>query len=99
MEVEILHMDDRAFLKIGESTVEVKDYKISSSVHNGTELEVVIAMHSELTEFLVSSKRKSEVSHEATTIDGCSDKVRPAPSPKELIARMVNQEIRDLPRP
>ena len=99
MEIEIIRSDNRAFLKIGETTVEVKSYKISSSMHSDTELEVVIAMKEEITDFLVSSKRKSRAPYEATPTDGCSNEVRPELSPKELIARMVNQEIQNLPHP
>ena len=58
-EIEILHVDNRTFLRVGESSVEVKDYKISSSMHGGTELEVVIPMNSELTEFLMSARQES----------------------------------------
>lgn len=54
MEAEILHIDNRAFLRLGKSTVEVKSYKILSSMYGGTELEVVIPMNGELTEFLMS---------------------------------------------
>lgn len=59
MEIEILRSDNRAFLKIGETTVEVKDYKISSSMHSGTKLEVVIAMKEEITNFLMSARKES----------------------------------------
>ena len=52
MEIEILPVDNRAFLRIGESTAEVKDYKISSPMHGRTELEVILEFEASTTEFL-----------------------------------------------
>lgn len=59
LEVEIFHTGSRAFLKVGESSIEVKDYKISSSMHGGTELEVIIPLNGDFTEFLSSTKTES----------------------------------------
>lgn len=42
---------DHFFQMNGES-IEIKDYKISSSKHGGTELEVVFEFEGDFTEFL-----------------------------------------------
>lgn len=57
VEIEILKVDTRAFLKLGSTSVEIKDYKISSPMHGRTELEVVFEFDGEITEF--SSKASS----------------------------------------
>jgi len=59
MEAEIFRIDNRAFLRLGESTAEIKDYKISSSMHGGTELEVIIPINGDVTEFLMSARKES----------------------------------------
>lgn len=51
VEIEILKVDTRAFLKLGSTSVEIKDYKISSPMHGRTELEVVFEFYGEITEF------------------------------------------------
>lgn len=38
-------------MKIDDSSIEIKDYKISSSMHGRTELEVAIEFNGETTEF------------------------------------------------
>ena len=42
MELSIQKVDERSILKIGNESIEIKDYKISSSMRDGTELEIVI---------------------------------------------------------
>lgn len=56
-EVELFRAGGRAFLKIGAESVEIKDYKISSSMHSGTELEVLIKLNSEFMEFLAQERQ------------------------------------------
>ena len=58
MNVEIYRIDDRAFLRIGESSVEVKEYQISSSMHGGTELDVKIELEPDFIEFLTKANSK-----------------------------------------
>lgn len=70
IEVKIFHIGSRAFLKVGESSVEVKDYKISSSMHDGTELEVIIPLNGEVTEFLSSAKTESLRTQSLTAKNG-----------------------------
>lgn len=43
--VGIKRLEGRAFLDVGEESVEISDYKISSSAHGGAELEVKISIH------------------------------------------------------
>ena len=52
MELSIQKVDERAILKIGDESIEIKDYKISSSMRGGTELEVIFEFDAEFTEFL-----------------------------------------------
>lgn len=58
-EIGIVHVGERAFLKVGELSVEVKDYKISSSMHSGTELEVILPVKGEIMEFSMLDMKES----------------------------------------
>lgn len=40
--ISIQRIDSRSFLKVGESQVEIKDYKIATSSNGGTEITVII---------------------------------------------------------
>lgn len=63
----VYRIGSRAFLKIGESSVEVSDYKISSSMHSGTELEVTFHItDGEITEFLTSTKTEASRQQSST---------------------------------
>ena len=42
----------RSFFQMNGESIEIKDYKISSSKHGGTELEVVFEFEGDFTEFL-----------------------------------------------
>lgn len=59
MEVSIYKVDESSFLKIGSESIEVKDYKISSSMQGGTELEVVIPVNDSVMEFSTSTSQES----------------------------------------
>lgn len=71
VEVEIIKVDTRAFLKLGSTSVEVKDYKISSPMHGRTELEVVFEFDGEttLTGIRMRGLRKKERGKENDTHD------------------------------
>lgn len=43
-EIEILKQDSKHFLRIGKELVEIKDFKITSSLRGGTEIEVKIEL-------------------------------------------------------
>lgn len=58
MNIEIHRVDDRAFLRIGKLSVEVKEYQISSSMRGGTELDVKIELEPDFTEFLTKANSK-----------------------------------------
>lgn len=58
-EISIQKVDSRSFLKIGSESIEVKDYKISSSMQGGTELEVVITVDGNIMEFSTSTSPES----------------------------------------
>lgn len=51
MDITVSRIDTRAFLKLDSTSVEIKDYKISSPMHGRTELEVVFEFDGEITEF------------------------------------------------
>lgn len=55
MELFIHRIDSRAFLIIGKETIEIKDYKISSSMHGSTELEIILNVDGDITEFSMST--------------------------------------------
>lgn len=40
--ISIQRIDSRSFLKVGESEVEIKDYKIATSSNGDTEITVII---------------------------------------------------------
>ena len=40
--ISIQRIDSRSFLKVGESQVEIKDYKIATFSHGDTEITVII---------------------------------------------------------
>lgn len=58
MNIEIHRVDDRAFLRIGKLSVEVKEYQISSSMRGGTELDVKIELEPDFIEFLTKANSK-----------------------------------------
>ena len=49
--MKIIRVDGKAFLEIGSAQIALKDYKISSSMQDGTELEVVISINDGVMEF------------------------------------------------
>lgn len=55
MEISIQKVDKCSILKIGNESIEVKDYKISSSMQGGTELEIVIPVKGNIMEFSTST--------------------------------------------
>lgn len=57
MDLSIQKIDSRSFLKVGSETVEIQEYKISSSMRGGTELEVVIPVSDSVMEFLISTSQ------------------------------------------
>lgn len=58
MDIAIKRIDGRAFLKVGNEVVELKDYKISSSMTGGTELEISILLHEDISEFVTSTTQE-----------------------------------------
>ena len=52
MDVAIGRFGSRSFFQMNGKSIEIKDYKISSSKHGGTELEVVFEFEGDFTEFL-----------------------------------------------
>ena len=59
MELSIQKVDERSILKIGNESIEIKDYKISSSMRDGTELEIVIPVEGNIMEFSTSTNQES----------------------------------------
>lgn len=59
MELSIQKVDERSILKIGDESIEIKDYKISSSMRGGTELEIVIPVKGNIMEFSTSTNQES----------------------------------------
>ena len=58
--VSIKRLGSRAFLEIGNSSVEIQDYKISSSMQGGTELEMIFEIKSsEIMEFELEATKAS----------------------------------------
>jgi hypothetical protein len=56
--VSVHKFGGRSFLTIGDKSVEVQDYKISSSMRGGTELEVTFQVgFCEVTEFEIGAKK------------------------------------------
>lgn len=55
MDIKISRVDGRALLSVDGKCMEIKDYKISSSMHGGTELEVIIFLTDSITEFSTSA--------------------------------------------
>lgn len=53
--ISIERIDGRAVLNVGSESIEVTDYKISSSMRGGTELEVKIRLDEDITEFVTSA--------------------------------------------
>ena len=54
-EITITSLDGLVVLDINGETVPIKDYKISSSMRGGTELEVVIKLDGNIMEFATSA--------------------------------------------
>ncbi len=52
VDVAIGKFGSRSFFQMNGKSIEIKDYKISSSKHGGTELEVVFEFEGDFTEFL-----------------------------------------------
>ena len=59
MEVAIAKDEDRCFLQIGNENIEIKDYKISSSMQGGTELEIKMKFQNNMLRFLTSATTES----------------------------------------
>lgn len=57
--VQLSVVDDIAVLEIGGESFRVKGFKISSSMHGGTELEVTICMDGGISVFETSAKREA----------------------------------------
>ena len=58
MELSIRRIDSRAFLGVGSELIEISDYKISSSMQGGTELEITIPYHENIMEFSTSATQE-----------------------------------------
>lgn len=52
VDVAIGKFGSRSFFRLNGESIEIKDYKISSSMHGSTELEVVFEFEGDFTEFL-----------------------------------------------
>lgn len=58
--VAIQKIGNRAFLKVGSDGIEIQNFKISSSMRGGTELEVTLQVEScEVTEFELGAKKEA----------------------------------------
>lgn len=55
MKISVQKTDGRAFLVVGNQSIELKDYKISSSMRGGIELEAVIFLDDSITIFSSSA--------------------------------------------
>ena len=66
----ICKFHDKIILKIGTETIPVKDYKITSSMHNGTGLVVTIQSHDSIMEFVTSAKIGMLQTQPKTTTNG-----------------------------
>ena len=51
-DVTISKFGSRSFFRLNGESIEIKDYKISSSMHGSTEIEVVFEFEGDFTEFL-----------------------------------------------
>lgn len=52
VDITIGKFGSRSFFQMNGESIEIKDYKISSSMHGSTELEVVFEFEGDFTEFL-----------------------------------------------
>ena len=52
MDVAIGKFGSRSFFQMNGKSLEIKDYKISTSMHGRTELEIVFEFEGDFTEFL-----------------------------------------------
>lgn len=59
MDVSIYRIDGASILGIGKEQIPIKDYKITSSMQGGTELEVVIKLDGKIMEFETSASSES----------------------------------------
>ena len=59
MELSSQKVDERSILKIGDESIKITDYKISSSMQGGTELEIVIPVKGNIMEFSTSTSPES----------------------------------------
>lgn len=67
MDISIQQIDSVSILIIGKEQIPIKDYKISSSMQSGTELEVVIKLDGSVMEFSTSTSQKSQPKQSLTT--------------------------------
>lgn len=59
IDISISCIGGRAILEVDGKGIEIKDYKITSSMQGGTELEVVIPLVGSITEFSMSARQES----------------------------------------
>ena len=52
VDVAIGKFGSRSFFQMNDKSIEIKDYKISTSMHGRTELEIVFEFEGDFTEFL-----------------------------------------------
>lgn len=57
--MKLIRVDEKAYLEIGETALEIKGYKISSSMHGGTELELMIQLDDSVMKFETSTIQES----------------------------------------
>lgn len=60
MDITIGKFGSRSFFQMNGESIEIKDYKISSSMHGSTELEVVFEFEGDFTEFLSKDNSTEE---------------------------------------
>ncbi len=56
MEMSLYKIDELCYLQFGGVRVPIKNYKILSSMHGSTELEVVIELNDNIMEFSIKAR-------------------------------------------
>ena len=64
MDITIGKFGSRSFFQMNGESIEIKDYKISSSMHGSTELEVVFEFEGDFTEFLSKVNSTDDIQKE-----------------------------------
>lgn len=55
-EISLHKFDSKCFLKVGNESIEVSDYKITSSMRGGTELVITVNLNASMEEHLLLAK-------------------------------------------